>query len=125
MKHLILHPVEAPAAELETVIPVPVPEKDLLSFTVTLPLQLTRCCSTGSLRVLAVTPADVPCRVSAKIFAGTRLKIRIRLFGDSGRRPPFVSVHLAGRARTSPPAWEHHSRQQFTSNRRAFERALP
>ncbi len=115
MNHIILHPVEAPAFELDMVLLVRVGD------TPPIPTEMLRCCKAGSVKVMAVTPTDVPCRVTGRIFNG-----HIELaFDRNAVRPSGVWVHLVGKARTSPPAWERHSRQQFTRNRRTFAKALP
>jgi hypothetical protein len=121
--HLILHPVEAPAAELEMVVHVPIGQGKIgKAWSLVLPLQFTRCCASGSFRVVAATPLDEPCKCSTEI-RGTEVRVRVWPLQDSA--PSAVAVHVIGRARTSPPAWERHSRQQFTTNRRTFGRALP
>lgn len=87
-----------------------------------IPSEMRKCCKPGSIRILSATPHDVPCRVEAHI---TGSMIRFECHGPIKRAPSSISFHLAGKARTSPRAWERHSRQQFTQNRKAFSKALP
>jgi hypothetical protein len=124
--HLILHPVEAPAAELDAVFHVePVPSKRTVPSIHPMPLQFIRCCAPGSIRVVAVTPTDVPCLCTASVYNGSQIKLKVKPLTKHQPFPTSIAIHLIGRARTSPPAWERHSRQQFVTNRRIFGRALP
>jgi len=126
-RHLILHPVEAPVFELECVLvlgPFAATGKPTMASKL-LPLQFVRSCAPGSIRVLAVTPADVPCRCSAEVSA-RKVQATVRPFTtDPIEVPTCLSVHLVGRARTSPQPWAQHSRQEYMANKRAFGRALP
>lgn len=115
-QHLVLFPVEEPAAMLEMVVVA-----DSVA-AVSIPQEFRKCCRPRSIRVLSATPADVPCRIDAYIKDGF---IFFTCHHPAGAVPSQVSFHIAGKARTSPPAWEHHSRQQFAQNRKAFSKALP
>lgn len=121
MTHLVLHPVEAPAFELDMVLYVKTPPTQWQAMVEKIPLEMVRCCKPSSIRIMAVTPDDVPVRVTAKV-SGHSVVVK---FHDDWERPSGVWVHLVGTARTSPPAWERHSRQQFTRNRKTFGKALP
>ena len=119
-KHLVLHPVEEPVALLEM---VHVARWNigprLQGFTI--PARMMKCCRIGSVRVAAATPTNVPCFIRSWI---ERDRVIFYMEG-SGILPDAVSFHLVGKARNTPPEWERHSRQQYTSNRRAFKKALP